>query len=80
MWSCMLPQDSRRAALDPCSKNASPGYRADFVSAMAGTDAGLRQRVRVHSDRKEVLGDLRDDAEIQLKRFIETNGHFSLVR
>lgn len=47
---------------------------------MAGTDAGLRQRVRVHSDRKEVLGDLRDDAEIQLKRFIETNGHFSLVR
>jgi len=39
---------------------------------------GLRQRVG--SDRKESRCDLREDAEQQLKRFIETNGHFSLVR
>ena len=45
---------------------------------MSAEEPQLRQRK--HSDRKEVIGDLRADAEVQLKRFIETNGHFSLVR
>lgn len=45
---------------------------------MSAGEPQLRQRK--HSDRKEVIGDLRADAEMQLKRFIETNGHFSLVR
>lgn len=47
----------------------------------SGEDASsLRRRNVAPSDRKEVKGDLRADAEMQLKRFIETNGHFSLVR
>lgn len=49
-------------------------------SAMASPpiEPGLRQRLV--SGRKESRCDLREDAEQQLKRFIETNGHFSLVR
>ncbi|WFD24564.1 CDP-diacylglycerol--serine O-phosphatidyltransferase [Malassezia equina] len=46
--------------------------------APVSSASGLRQRTR--SERKESRCDLRDDAEQQLKLFIETNGHFSLVR
>lgn len=38
----------------------------------------LRQRLKPES--RSSASDLREDAEVQLKRFIETNGHFSLVR
>lgn len=46
--------------------------------ASVSNASGLRQRGG--SERKESRCDLREDAEQQLKRFIETNGHFSLVR
>lgn len=34
---------------------------------------------RRYSDRKEVRDDVRPEV-LELKRFVETNGHFSLVR
>ena len=37
-------------------------------------------RQRFNPDRKSSMDDLTDDAAVQLKHFIETNGHFSLVR
>lgn len=45
---------------------------------MSSTGNQLRQRV--HTGYKSGKDDLRKDAETELKRFIETNGHFSLVR
>ena len=45
---------------------------------MSSTGNQLRQRV--HTGYKSGKDDLRKDAETELKRFIETNGQFSLVR
>lgn len=53
------------------------GARAS-VAAMSANGSELRRRF--NSDHKSTKDDLLQDAETQLKRFIETNGHFSLVR
>lgn len=45
---------------------------------MSSTANQLRQRLP--GGYKSGQDDLRKDAETELKRFIETNGHFSLVR
>ena len=48
------------------------------MSTSVASHPQLRQRLKPES--RSSASDLREDAEVQLKRFIETNGHFSLVR
>lgn len=61
----------------------SHGHTESFLTydptmAVVPDRGALRQRF--NPDRKSSMDDLTDDAAVQLKHFIETNGHFSLVR
>lgn len=65
----------------PPSARGGSGQNAGVaLDNMSVQPNGNELRQRLNSDRKSSKDDLRQDAEVELKRFIETNGHFSLVR
>lgn len=85
MWGLHRPFPPRCRSLVPSTQPRAkralaflPRFRLPAMPSTRSNQSQARQRLNVN--RKVSKEDLVPNTDVELKKFIETNGHFSLVR